>query len=63
MLKNKPMIFILCSQSLTRGPESFDKPICQLIRLHDGRDAPAALKKRPIDLLNKGKVLKVVNDW
>ena len=62
-LKGKPIVFIMCSNSLVREPESFDKPICRLIRLHDGRDAPAKLANRPIDLMKKGKVLRVVRDF
>ncbi|MEC7986352.1 MAG: HD domain-containing phosphohydrolase, partial [Myxococcota bacterium] len=62
-LRGNPVVFILCSNSLVREPESFDKPICRLIRLHDGRDVPAKLANRPIDLMKKGKILRVVRDF
>jgi hypothetical protein len=61
-LKGQPRKFILLSQSLVRGPETFALPVCRLIRLDDGRDAPPALAKRPIDLATKGTVLRVLND-
>ena len=62
-LKGNPMTFILLSQSLVRSPETFDKPICRLVRLHDGREPPPAMAQRPIDLANKGEVLRVLNDY
>ena len=63
VLKGRPMIFVLCSSSLVRSKKSFDKPICRLIRLHDGRAVPEKLRDRAVDLLRKGKVLGVLNDW
>ena len=62
-LKGNKMTFVLLSQSLVRSPETFDKPICRLVRLHDGREPPAAMAKRPIDLANKGRVIRVLNDY
>ena len=62
-LKGKLMTFILLSQSLVRSPETFDKPICRLVRLHDGREAPEAMARRPIDLSKKGRVIRIVNDY
>lgn len=62
-LKGKPMVFILLSQSLVRSPETFGLPVCRLVRLHDGRDAPPALQRRPIDLATKGRIIKVLNDF
>ena len=63
VLKGRTMVFVLCSSSLVRSRESFDKPICKLIRLHDGRPAPEKLRNRSVDLMKKGKVLGVLNDW
>ena len=63
VLKGRSMVFVLCSSSLVRSRDSFDKPICKLIRLHDGRPAPEKLRNRSVDLMKKGKVLGVLNDW
>ena len=57
------MRFILMSNSLARDPDTFDKPMCRLVRLHDGREAPPQLANRAIDLAKKGRVLRVVNDF
>ena len=60
-MKGKPISFIMIASSLVRSPETFDKPICKLIKLHDGRDAPAQLANRPIDLSKRGIVKKVLS--
>lgn len=60
-MKEKPVSFIMIAASLVRSPETFDKPICKLIKLHDGRDAPAQLANRPIDLAKRGIVKKVLS--
>jgi hypothetical protein len=60
-IKGKPISFIMIASSLVRTPETFDKPICKLIKLHDGRDAPAQLANRPIDLSKRGIVKKVLS--
>ncbi|MBM74240.1 MAG: hypothetical protein CMK59_02465 [Proteobacteria bacterium] len=56
------LTFVLLSQSLVRSPESFDKPLCRLVRTHDGYPCPDRFKNRKIDLANKGVVQKVLND-
>ena len=60
-MKGKPITFIMISSSLVRSPETFDKPICKLIKLQDGRDAPAVLANRPIDLAKRGVIKRVVS--
>ena len=60
-MKGRAMSFIMIASSLVRSPETFDKPICKLIKLHDGRDAPAQLANRPIDLAKRGTVKKVLS--
>lgn len=60
-MKGKTVTFIMISSSLVRSPETFDKPICRLIKLHDGRDAPPQLANRPIDLEKRGKVRKLIS--
>jgi len=60
-MKGKNIRFIMISSSLVRSQETFDKPICKLIKLHDGRDAPAVLANRPIDLAKRGTVLRVLS--
>lgn len=62
-LKGKTRVFVLLSQSLVRSPETFDKPVCRLVRLDNGKEAPASYAKRPIDLASKGKVLRILNDF
>lgn len=60
-MKDKAISFIMITSSLVRSPETFDKPICKLIKLHDGRDAPAQLANRPIDLAKRGTVKRVLS--
>ena len=59
-MKGRSIIFIMCVISLVRSPETFATPICRLIKLQDGRDAPPVLANRPIDLAKKGRILKVL---
>jgi hypothetical protein len=61
-LEGKDYTFVMVSQSLSDGPERFGRPICRLIRLHDGKPCPEAFAKRPIDLGKKGRILGVLND-
>lgn len=58
----RELSFVLLSQSLVRSPESFDKPLCRLIRTHDGYPCPERFKNRKIDLANKGVIVGVLND-
>lgn len=60
-MKGRSMSFIMIASSLVRSPETFDKPICKLIKLHDGRDAPAQLANRPIDLAKRGTIKRVLS--
>ena len=61
-MKGKAVSFIMIVSSLVRGPETFDKPICKLIKLHDGRDAPAQLANRPIDLAKRGVIKRILSE-
>ena len=61
-MKGRPMTFIVISSSLVREPETFATPICTLIKLQDGKDAPAQLANRPIDLAKKGVIKKVLSN-
>ena len=54
--------FVMVSQSLVRDPDSFDKPVCRLVRTHDGYPCPEHFLHRRIDLQRHGTVLKVLND-
>ena len=56
------LTFVLLSQSLVRSPESFDKPLCRLVRTHDGYPCPERFKNRRIDLATKGVIVGVLND-
>ena len=55
--------FIMVSSSLCRSPETFDKPLCNVLRLPDGTLCPEPHNKRIVDLANKGTVLRVLNDY
>ena len=54
--------FVMLSQSLVRDPESFDKPLCRLVRTHDGKPCPEHFQHRKVDLARHGTILRVLND-
>jgi hypothetical protein len=56
-------IFVMVSSSLCEGKDEFDKPLCRVLKLHDGTLCPEPHNKRIVNLRKKGKVLRVLNDY
>ena len=55
--------FVMASSSLCDERDSFEKPRCTVLRLHDGTLCPPPHDRRIVDLRKKGKVLRVLNDY
>ena len=54
--------FVMLSQSLVRDVSSFDKPLCRLVRTHDGHPCPEHFLHRRVDLKRHGTILRVLDD-
>jgi hypothetical protein len=54
--------FVMISQSLVREMTSFAKPLCRLVRTHDGHPCPEHFRNRRIDLNRHGTILRVLDD-
>jgi len=55
--------FVMMSSSLCRNQETFEQPLCNVLRLHDGTLCPPPHDKRIVDLAKKGRILRVMNDY
>lgn len=54
--------FVMLAQSLVRDGSSFDKPLCRLVRTHDGHPCPEHFLHRRVDLSRHGTILRVLDD-
>ena len=54
--------FVMLSQSLVRNVSSFDKPLCRLVRTHDGHPCPEHFLHRRVNLKRHGTILRVLDD-
>ena len=54
--------FVMLSQSLVRTPTTFDKPLCRLVKTHDGHPCPEHFIHRRIDLGRHGEILRILDD-